>query len=246
MTTTDPAPGRFVALTLRAGGGAYRASEWLPPAYGQDPARRWPLLVYLHSSGERGTDGVRPTLAGLGLALRRFPGRYPCVVALPHCPEHHLWGEPRGMLGEPLPGLVDAALDAALARHPIDPDRVVLTGISMGGYGTWEHGARLAGRLAGLMPICGGGRARDFGALCALPVWAHHGTGDDAVPVSESRRMWDMLREAGCPVRYTEHTDLGHACWDRVYADPEVARWLVSRRRSAINARHVGRGRHSD
>lgn len=197
-----------------------RYSLYLPPGYSAD--RRWPLVLYLHSSGERGDD-QRQTHAGLGLALRRHPERFGCLVLLPQCPEDVTWVE--------RPALLERPLAHALSTLPVDKDRLTLTGISMGGYGCWGWGAANAHRLAALMPVCGGGQPEDYPALCSLPIWAFHGSNDDAVPVAESRRMWDMVREAGGQIRYTEYTDLGHECWDRVYSDPAAITWLLNQRR---------------
>ena len=186
---------------------------------GHDPGRPWPLILYLHSSGERGDD-LRQTHAGLGLALRRYPERFPCLVVLPQCPEEQWWTDE--------PAHLEVPFHAALERYRVDPRRIYLSGISMGGYGTWIYGAAHSETFAALLPICGGGNPEDYRALCQLPIWAFHGSHDDAVPPEESRQMWDMLREAGGNIRYTEYPDLGHECWDRTYADPRVIRWLLT------------------
>ena len=132
-----------------------------------------------------------------------------------------------------------AALEAALDSFNVDPDRVVLSGISMGGYGAWIHGARHAQRFAGLMPVCGGWREEeDHRPLLRLPIWAHHGELDDAVPVQGSRDMCDLLGQAGGDIRYTEYAGVGHECWDKVYGDPRVAAWLTSRIRGRRRIPH--------
>jgi len=223
----------FVPRQAAIGGRTYHFVDWLPPGYRAD--RPWPLLLYLHSSGERGEDGEGHSHAGLGLALRRYPERFPCVVTLPRCPEGCWWVDAplHADGGEPVTALVDLALGSALDRYSVNPGSVALTGISMGGYGAWIYGARHARRFARLLPVCGGWREEeDHRPLLELPIWAHHGELDDAVPVEESRRMNDLLTQAGGQVRYTEYPGVGHECWDIVYGDPAVAAWLCGGKRA--------------
>ena len=214
----------FVTKELLVGGSPRAHVVHLPRDY--DPAERWPLILYLHSSGERGDD-LRHTYAGLGLALRRHPERFPCVVVMPQCPEEMVWTDDLRHLEHPF--------QAALANYSVDPRRIYLTGISMGGHGTWIYGAAHADTFAALLPVCGGGDPEDYRALCTLPIWAFHGGEDDAVPPEESRRMWDMVREAGGDIRYTEYAGVGHECWDITYGDPAVIRWMLDHRRDPLS-----------
>ena len=195
----------------------------LPAGY--DPGEQWPLVLYLHSSGERGDD-LRQTHAGLGLAIRRHPERFPCIVVMPQLPEEIWWTDDLRHLERPF--------HAALDQYSVDPRRIYLTGISMGGYATWIYGAAHADTFAALLPVCGGGNPEDYRALCTLPIWAFHGSEDDAVPPEESRRMWDMVREAGGDIRYTEYAGVGHECWDITYGDAAVIRWLLTRRKTPL------------
>lgn len=195
---------------------------WVPDDKPQGHA--WPLVVFLHGKGERGDDGVAPALVGLGPALRVFPRRFPCLVLAPQCPADRRWADD-------LP-LIDAVLDAALQRWSVDPLRMYLTGISMGGFGTWIYGGRRASRFAALLPVCGGGNLADVQQLVQLPIWAFHGARDPVIDVDRSRTMVSAVRAAGGQVRYTEYPEAGHDCWDRVYADPTVIEWLLAQRRS--------------
>lgn len=210
----------FERRTVEVDGRERTYVVYLPADY--TPDDRWPLILYLHSSGERGDD-LRHTHAGLGLAIRQHPERFPCLAVLPQCPEELWWTDDPQHLERPFL--------AALEEFLVDLDRVYLTGISMGGYATWIYGAAHAGRFAALLPICGGGHQEDYGRLCTLPIWAFHGSEDDAVPPEESRRMWDMVREAGGDIRYTEYPGVGHESWDITYGDPAVIEWLLSQRR---------------
>lgn len=221
MTVTG-APA-WLRQQLVVGGHELPCATWLPSGY--DPARAWPLVVFLHGKGERGSDGWAPTTVGLGPALRDHPERWPCVVVFPQCPADRQWID--------APELVEAAWAATVAERAIEAERSYLTGISMGGFGTWHHGARHADRWAALLPICGGGKPADATTLAALPIWAFHGAIDPVIPVEASRSMVAALRAAGGAIRYTEYPDEGHACWDRAYADEAAAAWLLAQRRGA-------------
>jgi len=212
----------FIKKVMRVGRELRTHVVHLPEGY--DAARPWPLILYLHSSGERGDD-LRHTYAGLGLALRRHPERFPCLVVLPQCPEEMWWTDD--------PRHLEVPFHAALEEYNVDPRRVYLTGISMGGYATWLYGAAHAETFAALLPVCGGGDPEDYRALRTLPIWAFHGSEDDAVPPEESRRMWDMVHEAGGDIRYTEYAGVGHESWDVAYGDPEVIRWLLAQRKNS-------------
>lgn len=222
----------WVQQELVAGERVFPCVTWLPAGY--DPAHAWPLVLFLHGKGERGSDGWAPTTVGLGTALRAHPDRWPCVVAFPQCPTDRRWID--------APELVEAAWAAVTAERTIDPRRVYLTGISMGGFGTWQQGARHAGRWAALLPICGGGEPADAAALAALPIWAFHGAIDPVIPVEASRAMVAAVRAAGGAIRYSEYPDEAHDCWDRVYADEGVPAWLLAQRRALVLGRTCQRG----
>ena len=182
----------------------------------------WPLLLFLHGSGERGAN--LEALKRHGPPRLMAEGRtFPYVVLAPQCPRGRWWS------AEALEALVDHALQT----WPIDPTRVWLTGISMGGYGAWSLAVRCPERLAALVPICGGGKAREARRLRDLPTWAFHGARDDSVPVGESVTMVEAVNRAGGQARLTVYPDLGHDCWTRAYADPELWTWLEARARPA-------------
>ena len=194
--------------------------RYLPPDYaaGQD----WPLVLFLHGAGERGTDAE--AVARHGLPRRIAEGaHFPFVMLAPQCPAGQWWEL------EPLTALLDDALE----RYALDPSRIYVTGMSMGGYGTWHLGIRHPERFAALAPVCGGAPPALAEKLRAMPVWAFHGVRDEVVPVSESDRIVAALRTVGNPVRYTRYPDLAHDCWTRAYADDELYAWLLSHRREA-------------
>ncbi len=187
------------------------------------PDRAWPLIVFLHGRGERGDDGLKPSDVGLGRAIRRNPDRFPCLVVMPQCPDDVYWDKALD--------IVDAAWQAAVAEYSVDPARVYLTGISMGGFGTWIYGAAHVDQFAALVPVCGGGKAEDAARLSEVPIWTFHGAKDIVVPPDESRRMVEAVEAAGGKIRYTEYPDLEHNCWDAAYSEPKLAKWLFKQHR---------------
>lgn len=204
---------------------AYRVYE--PPGL----APGMPVMLFLHGAGESGADGIAPTTVGLGPAIVRDPEQFPCVVVFPQASRGYGWG------GFNL-AAADAALSAAESEYGTDRERVYVTGISMGGYGTWSLALRQPARFAALVPVCGGLARRErthaeaARHLAAIPHWVFHGDADDIIPVSESREMVDALRAAGGAVRYTEYAGVRHNSWDRAYAEPELMPWVLAQRRA--------------
>ena len=223
----------------------YHYRVWLPPHYTR--LRHWPVVLFLHGSGERGDDNVRQITVGLAPALERFSDRYECVVVFPQCADGQEWYGP-------MERMALAALDQTVTEFHGDPRRISLTGISMGGAGAWSIG-RHQKRFASIVPVCGEVKrqpddpypgdppddlmrllsAADPYAALALaigttPVWAVHGGQDPVVPVTESRLMTAALRDAGGTVRYTEVPDAGHDVWDQAYADRSLVQWMLEQR----------------
>ena len=232
----------FLFRTLTLGDSTYRYQVYVPPGY--TPRRRWPVILFLHGSGERGADGLVQTQVGLGAAIRRGVERWPAIVVMPQARPEQSWTRE-----------MERVALAALARTErelrTDPARIYLTGLSMGGYGTWSIAARHPGRFAALLVVCGGIHpparvpfprdetgfwelpdpyAAYARALGRTPVWIFHGDTDPVVPVDESRRMHAALQAAGADVRYTELPGLGHNAWDPAYTDPAVPAWLLAQR----------------
>lgn len=198
----------------------------VPPGPLPEGAAGWPLVLFLHGSGERGSDLEVVKREGLPRVVER-DGGFPFVVASPQCPAGTAWHRTtRALL---------ALLDHLLATQPVDPARVYLTGLSMGGYGTWDLAARHPRRFAAIAPVCGGGlRSQGFPekvrALREVPVWAFHGALDQAVPPEESQRLVAALLAEGGDVRFTLYPDLAHDSWTRTYDSPALYAWLLSHR----------------
>ncbi|MCH7814095.1 MAG: dienelactone hydrolase family protein, partial [Planctomycetes bacterium] len=195
----------FVPQTLDFDGRTYRYSVFVPDDY--TPERAWPAILFLHGAGERGDDGASHTTVGLGRAIRAHPERFECLVVLPQCPADRRWD---GSMQE----LALATLDAIQAKYNVDPDRIALTGLSLGGYGTWSIGARFPERFCALLPICGGGDPARAEQLATVPIWCFHGEADPVVDVERSREMVTAVRAAGGWIEYSELPGVTHNSWD--------------------------------
>lgn len=190
---------------------------FVPRAYTAD--RDWPAILFLHGAGETGTDGALAAKVGIGPAVEIRKSTFPFFVVLPQSRRGSWTSGP-----DPVRAL--AILEEVQAQYRIDRDRVHLTGISMGGYGTWGLAAREAGRWASIAPVCGGGNPRDAARIKHIPCWAFHGDADDVIPVRKSREMIAALQAEGAAPRYTEFKNVGHNSWDPAYAIPELFQWM--------------------
>lgn len=224
----------FLDRSVEVGGTASRYQVYVPSAY--DPSRRWPVILFLHGAGERGSDGLIQTEVGLGSAIRRFADRYPAIVVFPQTPTGERW---TGQAGD----IAMAALDRTISEFSIDDRRVYLTGLSMGGNGSWYLAWRHPDRWAGVVIVCGflglgpfpsflPADTPDPAAAVAekirhLPIWVFHGDADKTVPVTASREVVAALQKAGATVKYTELPGVGHNAWDAAYRDPELPKWLI-------------------
>ena len=205
-----------------------------------EEGKKYPLVVFLHGAGERGDDPAALMKHFLPAMLsEEYRERFPCYILAPQCPKDGRWANrdwrseenPDGSMAAPMKAAADL-VDAALGEFPIDPDRVYLTGISMGGYGTWDWAVRDPGRWAAAMPICGGGNPERAAALKGLPLWVTHGDKDPAVPVKLSREMVAAVSAAGGSPIYIEYPGMGHDVWTTTYGTPDGAvAWLFRQRR---------------
>ncbi len=236
---TPPATG-FLNKTLVKNDGNVPYVLYVPRSY--DAAQEWPLVVFLHGAGERGSDGLIQSDVGIGHAIRNHPERFPCLVLMPQCPAEKWWDTAFDD--------IEKMMDATRKEYRVDPARITLTGLSMGGYATWVWGPNKLDVFAALMPVCGGGDPRDmkhlvtgemvtekYGTvedrvpkLATVPIWAFHGKKDDVVPPFRTQQMVKLVRAAGGDVKYTEYPEDGHNSWDSTYGDPENIAWLLSQR----------------
>lgn len=188
-----------------------------PDGYHTDAKRRWPLLLFLHGAGERGDDLNLVKKHGPPALIARGR-RFPCVVVSPQCPLDTWWN---------LPAL-EALVTTLTHRHRIDPQRIYLTGLSMGGYAVWGLAERDPCRYAAIAPICGGGHPQHAARLRDLPVWAFHGARDPVVPVAATVKMITALRAAGGAPRCTIYPHTRHNAWSAAYHKSELFDWLLS------------------
>lgn len=232
VNTTDPAPagepGRQVERSIqkrivRDVGGRYLI--FLPADY--DAARAWPLLLFLHGAGERGDDLARVAIHGPPRLIREATMELPFIVVSPQVPDDRIWSIQ----------LLDALLEEVAQTHSVDEDRVYVTGLSMGGYGTWHLAMEFPHRFAAIAPISGGGTITGACTLRHLPIWAFHGALDEVVPVSRSEELVSRLRDCEGHIRYTRYEDAGHDAWTRTYANPELYDWLLMHRRGVPASR---------
>jgi predicted peptidase len=210
-----------------------------------NPTSKHPLVLFFHGSGERGNDNEKPLLHGVQrFATADAQSRYPCFVLVPQCPTHLdnqpiMWtGERERMHLLKLTPEVAIPLQTALEllleiqeKFRVNLDRTYVTGLSMGGFATWEALLRYPEMFAAAIPVCGGGDATHAARIKNIPVWAFHGADDPTVPVECSRSMIKMIEKAGGHPRYTEYPGVGHNSWDRAYAEPDLLSWFFSHSR---------------
>ncbi|MBR9990683.1 MAG: dienelactone hydrolase family protein [Gemmatimonadetes bacterium] len=217
-------PGRQVARTIDVRVERRFAGEYLiylPADY--DPSRKWPLLLFLHGAGERGNDVGNVAFHGPPKLIREATMDLPFIVVSPQVPEDRIWSV----------RFLDAVLEEIARSHSVDEDRVYVTGLSMGGYGTWELAMEFPHRFAAIAPISGGGTMPGACTLRHLPIWAFHGALDQVVPPWHTEDFVTRLRACDGRIRYTRYEDAGHDAWTRTYANPGFYEWLLSHRRGA-------------
>jgi predicted peptidase len=208
---------------------------------GYDPKQKYPLVVFLHGAGERGADNAVQLVHGMAdFASDKIMESYPAFVIAPQCPESLQWVEVPWTLDEhqmpkepstPLRQTLE--LVAALPKEfSIDPARLYITGLSMGGFGVWDAIQRHPDLFAAAAPVCSGGDASLAKAIKEVPVWVFHGDADGVVKVRRSRDMIAALKAAGGAPKYTEYPGVGHDSWTATYRDPELYRWLFAQKRA--------------
>ena len=229
----------FLDRSIEHDGTRYPYQVYVPSNY--DASRSWPVVLFLHGAGERGSDGLLQTEVGIAAAIRRHPERYPAIVVMPQAPRDSFWGGPPG-------DAAMAALDLTCKEFNADARRIYLTGLSMGGHGSWMLAYRNADRFAAAIVICGfvGDRPnrastvppgdgtphqRMAARVKRLPIWIVHGEADSLVPVADSRLMHEALRAIDANVRYTEIPGTDHDSWTPTYASESIIRWLFEQRR---------------
>lgn len=198
-----------------------------------------PLVIFLHGSGECGTDNFSQLVNGVGGLVWWSRNREPAIVVVPQAPPRTVWSpvfftELQARMPfspPPMIKLVKSLIDDICERYPVDRKRILATGLSLGAYGVWDFVSRYPGFFAAAIPVCGAGDPQKADAAANTPLWIFHGEKDVNVPNRLDRAMVSRLWDLDAPVRYTEYPDSGHAIWGRVYSDDSVMKWFFSRRR---------------
>lgn len=227
----------FLNREIRLNGVTYRYQVYVPYGWNPRSKEKTPIILALHGSGERGNEGMWQTQAGIAVAVRDHPERWPFVIVMPQCPWPNHWPDHEMMT------LALSTLDQAVSEFNGDPERTYVTGLSLGGYGAWELLHNHAHRFAAAAIIASGvfwGYAPDrwqrqaalvqeYSARAAhTPIWLFHGTVDTTVIPKQSELMYEGVKSAGGTVRLWEYTGLNHNSWDRAYNEPELPRWLLA------------------
>jgi len=193
-----------------------------------------PLLVFLHGSGERGSDNAQ-TLRGPPTFMcgDSSVDTFPCAILVPQCPERLSWSSVVAAKYDMTDVLLQM-IDDVLADRRIDPERVYLAGYSMGGFGSWQLAARASERFAAVVPIAGGANTELAKALKNVPIWAVHSSDDNVVSVDGTRKIIEAIREAGGSPKYLELTNAGHGSWKEVFReDSLVLKWMFQQRKQS-------------
>lgn len=198
---------------------------YLPADYKPDGDKKWPVIMFLHGSGERGTDIEKVKVHGppkllannTDLAIKNF------IVISPQCPPDQRSWDAQAVM---------SLLDEVTSKHNVDKDRIYLTGLSMGGYGTWEILSRYGDRFAAAAPICGGGNPSAARRMRSVPLWVFHGEKDPVVPISQSEDMVEALKKAGAEPKFTRYPEAQHDSWTMTYNNPELYAWFLEHKLS--------------
>lgn len=244
-TAPTPAAGpRFLEREVVSAGVRHRYQVFVPAAHARR-AGKLPVILFLHGSGERGSDNKLQLDAGLGPYVRQHREDFPSLVVFPQVEANGEW------MGANV-DMALAAMEAATKEFNGDPQRTYLTGLSMGGYGTWETALKVPNRFAALVPICGallepgGGRALyvtevvnapdPYSALASqlkhVPIWIFHGAKDDVVLPDDDRKTFAALKAVGADVQYTEFPDASHNSWDATYNHDAMWKWLLAQHKN--------------
>jgi predicted peptidase len=193
--------------------------------------KKFPLVIFLHGAGERGNDNEVQIRHISELFLdTRNRGKYPCYLLAPQCAKKEWWASFQNKSLSKTPSrpmqLVIDLIEKTIKEYPIDESRIYITGLSMGGYGTWELIARFPHKFAAAVPVCGGGDPKTASEIKNIPIWAFHGALDKIVAPQETRTMIHALQEAGGKPGFTEYPDIEHNSWINAYREPHLIPWL--------------------
>jgi len=191
---------------------------FLPANYEELYEKKWPLILFLHGSGRRGTD-IR-ILDGYGLnGIAENNEDFEFIVLTPQCPSSEVWANQHGSLLY--------LLDKIISKYRVDTDRIYLTGFSMGGIGSWSLAAHAPQRFAAVAPIAGWFEPEMAHSLMNVPIWNFHGQEDETVPFHRSEKIVSRLIEIGGNVRFTRYPNAGHGVMNETYRNPDLYKWFL-------------------
>lgn len=205
------------------------------------PGKQYPLVIFFHGAGERGNDNTKQLVHGMAdFASEANRRQYPCFVVAPQCPDGQQWVDTPWTLDahtmpeKPAPAMqLSFDLIGELQRElPLDPARIYVTGLSMGGFGAWDAIQRKPQLFAAAAPVCGGGDTALAKSIASIPLWAFHGGQDTVVKPRRSRDMIEAIKAAGGSPRYTEYPGVGHNSWVATYRDPDFYAWLFKQHKA--------------
>ncbi len=224
-STNEFPPGTgFLTRTVTVDNKERKYAVFIPRDYATNSAnKRYPTIVFLHGFFESGRDATRCLSAGLGPVIAKDPHNWPFISIFPQT-----MGSWRGAANE---RLVIACLDDVEKNFAVDEDRIILSGLSFGGRGTWEIGANHRHRFAALVPMSSDTAYEVAGRLTNIPIWAFHYSGDPIMSAAGSERMVRKIQEAGGNARLTEFNSFGHDCWTRACTETDVINWMLRQRR---------------
>lgn len=191
---------------------------YLPPGYEDDKNKKWPLMFFLHGAGERGSNVEFVKRHGLAKEIEQGQN-FPFIVVSPQCPLRNWWLHL-------LPAL-DSLFYNISSNHQINTNQIYLTGLSMGGYGTWGWSIANPDRFAAIAPVCGGGDPTEVCKIKRVPTWVFHGAKDAVVPISESEKMVKALEKCDGNVKFTVYPEAEHDSWSQTYSNPELFTWFL-------------------
>ena len=196
---------------------------FLPESYTQSTSQKFPLILFLHGAGERGSDLDSVKRHGIPKIVETNPD-FPFIAVSPQCPEDSWWTSELHTIN----GLIEEIVE----KYQVDTSRIYLTGLSMGGFGTWSLASMYPERFAAIAPVCGGGEVRQIlRSLVEMPIWTFHGQKDDVIPFSRSEEIVTALKKHGSSIKFTIYPEAGHDSWTKTYDNPELYKWFLKHSR---------------
>ena len=196
---------------------------FLPESYAQSNNQKFPLIFFLHGAGERGSDLDSVKRHGIPKIVETNPD-FPFIAVSPQCPEDSWWTSELHTIN----GLIEEIVE----KYQVDTSRIYLTGLSMGGFGTWSLASMYPERFAAIAPVCGGGEVRQIlRSLVEMPIWTFHGKKDDVIPFSRSEEIVTALKKHGSSIKFTIYPEAGHDSWTKTYDNPELYKWFLKHSR---------------